>query len=319
MAINTKIQLRRDTLSNWQTKNPILAVGEVALVDKNNSANFSNPKWVIRIGNGVSNFTQLPETAYALSSDISAAIALATQSSNDELKNLELSVTTISSVVNPLPEKIDNNTLSIGLLSGALKSEMDTRSSQVSALSAEISAKVRIENTPVDYINISRVDAETYHQIVAGETTDAKTIYIVSSDNINAFGEKIINVGDATVSSDAVNLKQLNAVETSLTTTISSVSADLKQLIDGATGDASGLVGQISAELTGIISNTSSDITGIIDSVSGDLTGTIDTISSDITGRVDYISGVVDNVSADLYELSGKFETLDDSMSAYEI
>ena len=243
----------------------------MALVDKNNGN--GEPLWVVRIGDGTHNFNDLPETAYALRSELS---------------------------------------------------------DYVNTLSAEISAKVKIENVPTDYINISRVDAETYHQIVAGGTADAKTIYIVSSDNINAFGERVINVGDAVNLSDAVNLKQLNAVESSLTSTISSISADLKDLIDDATGDASGLVGQISAELTGIISTTSSDITGIIDTVSSDLTGvvstvssdltgTINTVSSDITGMVDYISGVVDTVSGDLYDLSGKFESLDESLSDYAI
>ena len=71
------------------------------------------------------------------------------------------------------------------------------------------------------------MDAETYHNIITQGTADPKTIYIVSSDNINAFGERIINVGDAIELSDAVTLKQLNAVDTKLTTLVSSVSSEL--------------------------------------------------------------------------------------------
>ena len=97
--------------------------------------------------------------------------------------------------------------------------------------------------------------------------------------------------------SDAVNLKQLNAVETSLTTTISSISSDLKDLIDDASDDASELVGEVSAVLTGIINDTSSNITGMVDAV----------------------SGVVDTLSTDLYDLSGKVESLDESLDDYVV
>lgn len=262
------------------TTNPVLANGEIALVDKNNGV--GEKLWVLRIGDGTSHFDTLPETAYALRSDLTAAL-------ND--------ISSLSDDLGDLAEELGKLELSVTTISTAVSTEETTRQNQVNALSAEISSKVKIEGVPTDYINISRVDAETYHQIVAGGTADAKTVYIVSSDNINAFGERVINVGDAVDLSDAVNLKQLNAVETSLTTTISSISSDLKDLIDGATGDASGLVGQVSAVLTGIINDTSSDITGMVDAV----------------------SDVVDTLSTDLYDLSGKVESLDDSLSDYVV
>jgi hypothetical protein len=107
MAIKTTIQLRRDILANWLAKNPVLANGEIALVDKNNGVGEKN--WVIRIGDGTTEFKNLPETAYALSSDVQA---------------------------------------------------------QVDALSAEISGKVKIDDVAASYINIKRVSAETYHDLV---------------------------------------------------------------------------------------------------------------------------------------------------------
>lgn len=53
-----KIQLRRDTLSNWQSRNPVLSEGELALIslDENNPSFYT--KW--KCGNGVSNFNSLP-------------------------------------------------------------------------------------------------------------------------------------------------------------------------------------------------------------------------------------------------------------------
>jgi hypothetical protein len=47
----TQLQLRRDTLANWTSVNPILAQGETALVTDLNR---------IKYGNGTSTFTALP-------------------------------------------------------------------------------------------------------------------------------------------------------------------------------------------------------------------------------------------------------------------
>jgi len=54
MAIKTTIQLRRDTYDAWYAANPVLAAGEIALVDKNNAygTGSGEPLWVVRIGDG---------------------------------------------------------------------------------------------------------------------------------------------------------------------------------------------------------------------------------------------------------------------------
>ena len=140
MAIKTTIQFRRDTLANWTSENPVLKAGEIALVDKNNGVGAK--LWVMRVGDGTTPFTGLPETAYALSSDVSA-----------------LGVSVLESA------KTYTNTVA-------------------AALENEISNKVKIEGVPTDYINVSRVDAETYHDIITQGTADPKTIYIVSCSTL---------------------------------------------------------------------------------------------------------------------------------------
>lgn len=53
----TKIQLRRDTLSNWIKADPVIMEGEIALV----SENADNPVYDrFKIGNGVNKFSELP-------------------------------------------------------------------------------------------------------------------------------------------------------------------------------------------------------------------------------------------------------------------
>lgn len=241
MAIKTTIQLRRDTLANWLAKNPVLANGEIALVDKNNGVGEKN--WVIRIGDGTTEFSNLPETAYALSSDVQA---------------------------------------------------------QVDALSAEISGKVKIDDVAASYINVKRIDSEAYHKLVVDETLDDQTIYIVSSDNLNAFGEKITNVGDATEDTDAVNLKQLNATKAELTAEISAINARISALDINGEGQEKAL-NDLSVELKGDITTLSTDVISAYTAADAKLGGDISTISSD------------------LYKLSGEVDTLNESLSAYDV
>lgn len=246
MAIKTTIQLRRDTLANWLAKNPVLANGEIALVDKNNGVGEKN--WVLRIGDGTTEFSNLPETAYALSSNVQA---------------------------------------------------------QVDALSAEISGKVKIDDVAASYINVKRIDAETYHELVVNDTVDNQTIYIVSSDNLNAFGEKITNVGDATEDTDAVNLKQLNATKEALETKISEISSSQKTTLN-----------DLSVELKGDITTLSTNIKSAYETADTTLSGNLVNVISNVSAG---INTTLTAVSHDLYELSGEVGSLNESLSAYDV
>lgn len=61
MAFNARIQTRRDTASNWETKNPVLLEGELIIVH----TNAGDTRF--KIGDGSKTYTQLPfqdETLY---------------------------------------------------------------------------------------------------------------------------------------------------------------------------------------------------------------------------------------------------------------
>ena len=49
--MTTRIKLRRDTTANWQTNNPILALGEPGLDTTNNS---------VKYGDGITHWNNLP-------------------------------------------------------------------------------------------------------------------------------------------------------------------------------------------------------------------------------------------------------------------
>jgi hypothetical protein len=55
-------------------------------------------------------------------------------------------------------------------------------------------------------LNVIHISNDDYSDLLVSDNIDSKTIYIVSSDNFDAFGEQIKNVADATDLSDAVNL-----------------------------------------------------------------------------------------------------------------
>lgn len=369
MAIKTTIQLRRDTYSAWYAANPVLAAGEIALVDKNNAygTGSGEPLWVVRIGDGSTEFRNLPETAYALRSELTALgdeVILSAKTYTNEVstalstdyvakdtatltsakeytdtvsaalcadyyKQADNALTAAKAYTDVVSAYLDGKIEDSGkdlsdaitALSDALTAEAQVRATVDTALSAAISGKVKIEGESVDYVNFDRVNAEEYHNILTGGTIDPKTIYIVSSDNINAFGEKIINVGDATDLSDAVNLKQLNAAKGELTSLVSSVSATLQGEIDDLESGASALVSAVSAELTGIINSVSTDLEGQITSVSSALNTKIDTVSGDLTTLVNttkegleerdtFISGLINTVSTDLDTLETTVGTL---------
>jgi hypothetical protein len=74
-------------------------------------------------------------------------------------------------------------------------------------LSSDISIKssVSVDNIKSN-LNVLHIDSSEYSNLVANDSVDNSTIYIVSSDNFDVFGEQIKNVADATDLSDAVNL-----------------------------------------------------------------------------------------------------------------
>lgn len=100
--IKTRIRHKRDTLSNWTNKNPLLLNGEIVIVEDGDSI-------LLKRGDGTKNFNQLP----FIGSDIDVSI-LATKT---ELEDAEGSITTyIDSHINNKsnPHGITKATLNLG-------------------------------------------------------------------------------------------------------------------------------------------------------------------------------------------------------------
>jgi hypothetical protein len=148
----------------------------------------------------------------------------------------------------------------------ALSASVDAIASN---LGSAIENKVKVDDKSVETLNVKRINAESYHELVTNGTVDANTIYIVSSDNLNAFGARVENVGNATADTDAVNLGQLK-----------SVSADIDQKIADATGNATEAVESLSVEVTTKIDDLSSEVGTFKETTEASINGINTTLSS---------------------------------------
>jgi hypothetical protein len=82
----------------------------------------------------------------------------------------------------------------------AKNSDIDSKLSSVNTKSS-----VSVDNVQSN-LNVIHINDSEYSNLVATDSIDNSTIYIVSSDNLNMMGEKITNLSPATDISDAVNL-----------------------------------------------------------------------------------------------------------------
>lgn len=81
---------------------------------------------------------------------------------------------------------------------------------KINELSSKIDSKISINSQLVDTVNIRYISRDDYYELVNSENGAlSNEIYIISSDNLNAYDQKIENVADGEKDTDAVNLGQL--------------------------------------------------------------------------------------------------------------
>lgn len=74
---------------------------------------------------------------------------------------------------------------------------------EISALSSEISSKVIVDGQYAENIQLKNVGIEEYARLLKNGEVLSNCVYEVSSDNIDAFGNRIIGVAEPEESSDA--------------------------------------------------------------------------------------------------------------------
>lgn len=70
-------------------------------------------------------------------------------------------------------------------------------------------SNVYIDGQKTD-LSVCKISEEDYHKLVVDNNCISNMIYVVSSDNINAYGSKIVNVAQPTAADDAATKKYVD-------------------------------------------------------------------------------------------------------------
>ena len=231
---NVKIALRYDTLENWMQANPLLLQGEYTAVILPDSS------IRIKIGDGVHTFNELPFIGSCVSV-ISGDVPFSNDLSVVKLTNEEYNKLVAEKKINPAAlyvitdnytsmrgaqlkdlgqptddndaatkKYIDDNILNIPKidLSEYYKKtetssniEISNRFDDITKIGSYLSSTgYSLSSNNLSVVNISEED---YLKLIAEEQQDDNVIYVVSSDNLNARNERVVNVAEPIADDDA--------------------------------------------------------------------------------------------------------------------
>ena len=143
-------------------------------------------------------------------------------------------------------------------------------------------AKIKIDNQHIEELEIKYISRDDYYDLVNNETgVLSNTLYIVSADNLNAYGQKIVNVAPGTDLSDAVNLEQMQS-------TIAQVNENLNDEIANINSSLNNYATK--SELTNNVTQLNNDI--------NILKSNDNILSSVVDNKI-----LVDNISVDTFEV----------------
>lgn len=276
MALKTTIQLRRDTLAAWTSANPVLANGEVALVDKNNGV--GGKKWVVRIGDGTTPFINLPETdyvindqlsAYALSTDVQTQISEVTGKIDNKIKVKTKDATEATAVETLNIEKITPDKYYEKVQSGTGIDENTLYIIEGTNINAygQVVSNVAAGSADTDAVNVGQLKSvsadldQKITDIVAGDMSAAiGTLSGEVTTKINNVNSDLNTFKEATNGSITGINSTLSSLDTRLETAEGKISAAEGRL-DTAEGKISTLEGQVETINTATIPGLKTELT----------------------------------------------------------
>ena len=209
--IKTRIKNKIKKLEEWKLSNPVLLNGEIAIVIDGNLTR-------IKTGNGISAFNDLPYVSNTQHITYENYAQLLKNGNIDPQMVYILS----NDYVNCFGEQIKNLAPGTDLSDAVNVEQLNTAISSINI--PEIPSKVSEFENDAKYANISvdgeittdfkveHITQDDYHNLVTSENgIDSKTLYIVSSDTLNMYGEKIINVLSGENDNDATNVAQVKS------------------------------------------------------------------------------------------------------------
>lgn len=102
------------------------------------------------------------------------------------------------------------------------------------ALSTSVDNKIFADGVKVESLSVLHVSQDEYHQKVVSGTVLSNEIYMVSSDTFNMYDERIVNLAEPELSSDAATKAYVDSKATSTAKDISEISSDVNWLKSNA-------------------------------------------------------------------------------------
>ena len=207
--IKTRLSLRYDTLANWNSANPVLNKGEVAVVaipsgatGESTYGQDTKPSILFKVGDGTSNFKALPY-ASARAADVyewakasSKPSYVATEISFSNGGNSDLASTNVRDALNELRDKDSAINQSISDLTSNVysktqtysKSEVDTKIQEIQgALEADTNTKYQIVfDSDTGIIKLQSKDVgETSWKDISGQSFDLTTLTVAKAKGVS--------------------------------------------------------------------------------------------------------------------------------------
>lgn len=154
-TLNTRIQLKKDTLSNWNTNNPVLLPGEVAIVETqgvgDSSALISTR---LKIGDGTTHFKDL-KWVEAIASDVAAWAkqAVKPKYTAQEVGAAPVEHTHTKAQISDMPTKLSEFSNDAGFLT-AVPAEYATKEEMKVELSKKVNINDLVEMSSSDVRNL---------------------------------------------------------------------------------------------------------------------------------------------------------------------
>jgi Major tropism determinant N-terminal domain len=261
----TLIQVRRDTLTNWNTNNPVLANGEIAFVTDQNK---------FKVGNGSSNFSSLP---YLQADAYTDSVILGTDTTGDYVAQVTASGSGISVTGSGESASVTISNTGVTSLTGTA-SEVEV-SASTGAITIGLPSTINADTTGNAATATSLQTARTIN--LGGDLSGSASFNGTSDITINATVDSQSSVNSLTGTANEIEVSaSVGDITLSLPTTINA----------NTTGTAASLTTARTIALSG-------DVSGSVTfdgSASVDITTTIqpDSVSlgTDTTG--DYVSSV---------------------------
>ena len=95
------------------------------------------------------------------------------------------------------------------------------------ALSTAVDNKIFIDGTKVESLSALHISQDEYHQKVVAGTVLSNELYIVSSDTFNMYDERIVNLAEPELSSDAATKAYVDSKAAAATKDISEIRKDV--------------------------------------------------------------------------------------------